>query len=80
MFSVCVRDMLNHGYFHKRSLYLAGVCKVLKETKKGKEQPLIGDVTVLYFKGDTRKPILEVRPTFSSKVAIRIFPIVSDES
>ena len=54
-------DILNHIYFDKRSLYLAALAQVLVST--------LGDtlsrdgVEVAYFKGDSRKPILVLKPS-----------------
>lgn len=79
----CFRDILNHSYFDKRSLYLAGIAKSLADLNKARssEADKHYTVTVGTFKGDSRKPILIVSPTFNSYgVSVRIIPVVSTNS
>jgi len=64
------KDILNHEYFIKRNLYL-GACWVflLKSERYS--------VTAGLFKGDSRKPVLILRPKlFKSKTSIRIVPVL----
>lgn len=76
------RDILNHSYFDKRSLYLAGIAKSLTDLNKTHmEHDKHYTVSVGTFKGDSRKPILIVSPTFNSYgVSVRIIPVVSAHS
>jgi len=62
-------DILNHAYFSKRKLYLGALWKLLAKHKGA-------SLSLALFKGDVRKPIIQLKPTsFKSKVTIRIIPV-----
>lgn len=79
------RDILNHAYFDKRKLYLAAIAKALMRKSKSKNQNSDGSscykVSIAWFKGDSRKPILQVSPNSINKkmpqITVRIYPVVS---
>ncbi len=64
------KDLLNHGYFNKRKLYIAALHHILSKT-------IEGQVSLSLFKGDHRKPVLVVRPPLKSGVVVRVLPILS---
>lgn len=70
---------MNHIYFDKRRLYLAGVATLLNNSlSKSKKSPSSSyNLSVTHFKGDSRKPILQIVPPFSSVVVVRLIPVVS---
>ncbi|RYH13594.1 hypothetical protein EON65_35290, partial [archaeon] len=81
------KDVLNHVYFDKRRLYLAGVWKTLQVAQKhmqwgsggmeavgANSTSLYKDITPVLFKADERKPILHLRPPFSSPLILRLIP------
>jgi hypothetical protein len=76
------RDILNHRYFDKRKLYLLGLYQCLVK-HSGAAGSLFSGASFAAFKGDHRKPILELRAPFSSSragsggVVMRIIPVVS---
>jgi hypothetical protein len=83
--SVCItlcRDILNHRYFDKRRLYLLGLYQCLLK-HSGAAGSLFSGASFAAFKGDHRKPILELRAPFSTAkagcggVVMRIIPVVS---
>ena len=72
------RDILNHAYFDKRRLYLAGLARYLGEQT---HDDLAKKYTLSFswFKGDSRKPILEIAPSTSfmkSNIVVRLIPAV----
>lgn len=74
-FSYLHRDVLNHVYFDKRALFLAGLRKTLeKANKKNGEKYKV--FSFEYLKGDVRKPVLSIVPSFSSSVVVRLIPVV----
>ena len=65
-----MRDVLNGEYFFKRNLYVGAIWSLL--LKNGESS-----ITPSLFKGDSRKPLLVLRPTnFKSKVTIRLIPVL----
>ena len=60
---------MNHVYFDKRRLYLAGVLSLLSNDSKY-------DVSIAHFKGDSRKPIIHIASP-SNSITIRLIPVVS---
>ena len=66
------RDVLNHGYFNKRKMYLATLCDLLSDKLDTKEAISIG-----FIKGDLRKPILLIKPALKSSIIVRIIPTLS---
>lgn len=73
------RDVLNHSYFDKRKLYLAGLAASLKDLNKQRtDENEKYDMTIALFKGDDRKPILNIKPKFEcGTFSVRIIPVVS---
>jgi hypothetical protein len=79
--------VLNGRYLAKRVLFLAAVMKTLqlankqhlKTSNKAPEgaQELYTNINVVYFKGESRKPILQLQAGFSSDYTVRLFPAVS---
>lgn len=69
------RDVLNHVYFDKRSLFLAGLRKTLEKANK-KNGEKYKAFSFEYLKGDVRKPVLSIVPSFSSSVVVRLIPVV----
>lgn len=63
------RDILNHIYFDKRKLYLSAIAEALSKDES------CNDISVSNFKGDSRKPILVIKPKFkrSKNLTLRIF-------
>lgn len=70
-----LRDVLNHVYFDKRSLFLAGLRKTLEKANK-KNGDKYKAFSFEYLKGDVRKPVLAIVPSFSSSVVVRLIPVV----
>eukprot|EP01033_Poteriospumella_lacustris_P005404 gene5401-3849_t len=71
------RDVLNHVYFDKRALFLAGLRKTLeKANKKNGEKYKV--FSFEYLKGDVRKPVLSIVPSFSSSVVVRLIPVLPE--
>eukprot|EP01031_Cornospumella_fuschlensis_P027540 gene27540-33264_t len=76
------KDVLNHVYFDKRRLYLAGIWKTLQIAQKrlqggdNSAEPvsLYSDIIPVLFKADERKPILHIRPPFPSPIVLRLIP------
>lgn len=68
------RDILNHIYFDKRKLYLAVILKHLKSSFKDTID--MSSVNVSFLKGDTRKPILTLKPNLKTSYVIRVIPVV----
>ena len=67
------KDILNHGYFTKRKLFVGALWSIIKSNQH--QNPC--SISVGLFKGDSRKPILLLRPTKSkSMVTIRIIPVL----
>lgn len=64
------RDILNHAYFDKRKLYMAGLVEYFL---RGSE--LIDGCSIADFKGDTRKSTIIVKPKSKKlrDIAVRIF-------
>lgn len=75
---VC-RDVVNHVYFQKRALFLAALRKSLEKIniKQGERYQ---NFQFKPFKGDERKMILALQPSFSDAVTIRLIPTVSTKN
>lgn len=72
------RDVLNHVYFIKRRLYLAVLAKHLAKQNNVDGQKYFSSFS--WFKGDFRKPILEISPPanfLKSRITVRLIPTVS---
>jgi hypothetical protein len=86
---------LNNVYFDKRKLYLAGIIQSLqfpkidssnkKEKTKKKQKTLLTTspnkyaISFLAFKGDSRKPILQIKHidnNLFSNISVRVIPTV----
>jgi U3 small nucleolar RNA-associated protein 22 len=70
------RDILNHRYFDKRKLYLAGLCRALVEDEQ------LGlsaaDMQFAAFKGDANKPLLLFPCPAAPHICVRLIPAVAD--
>ena len=77
MLMIFRRDVLDHRYFDKRRLFLAGLWKTLELCDKKREQKLYSSIHSSLLKHDSRKPILEVVPRFCEHFTVRVIPIVS---
>lgn len=72
------RDILNHVYFDKRKLYLGVIVKHLKSSSsKFKDTVDVSSINISFLKGDTRKPIITLKPNMKTSYVIRIIPAVS---
>ena len=71
------RDILNHVYFDKRKLFLGVIMKQLKSSSKFKDTVDESSIVVSFLKGDTRKPIITLKPNLKTSYVIRIIPVVS---
>ena len=72
------RDILNHAYFYKRKLYLYGLSRSLNEQVHADSEKKYA-LSFSWFKGDYRKPILEVSPSvefMQSNIVVRLIPTV----
>jgi hypothetical protein len=71
------RDILNHVYFDKRKLYLGVILKhLLAATSRFNESVDRGSINVSFLKGDTRKPIITLKPNLKTSYVIRVIPVV----
>jgi U3 small nucleolar RNA-associated protein 22 len=63
------RDILNHIYFDKRKLYLSAIAEALSKDET------CNNISVCNLKGDSRKPILVIKPNIkrSKNITVRIF-------
>ena len=70
------KDILNHAYFDKRKLYVAGIASALKHKSAA---DLIKSTNFAFFQGDERKPIIIVKPQLKNmqNITIRIYFSIS---
>ena len=77
---IITRDILNQKYFDKRKLYLGGLAKSLSNIRsESNNEEFDYEISFSWFKGDMRKPILEINSPFihsNSKIIIRLIPAV----
>lgn len=72
------RDILNHVYFDKKKLYLAYLAHFLSG-KAHRDLIAADSLHFAHFKGDERKPILQLTPNLKMKhvPAVRIYLTVN---
>jgi hypothetical protein len=76
----CQRDVLNHSYFDKRKLFLGALRKSLEQINKKDSGKRYKNFRTVLFKGDERKPLLQLQPGFSDSIVIRVIPTVCFDS
>lgn len=73
------RDILNHRYFDKRRLFLAAIFKTIQLRNKRTDDSFYGSLSICYLKGDHRKPIIELQPSFSDIYRVRLIPVMAQD-
>jgi U3 small nucleolar RNA-associated protein 22 len=69
------KDIANHVYFDKRKLYLGVLLHQLQ--KKENTSRFGSDIYVTCLKGDTRKPVIVMKPSKKTPYVVRLFPTLS---
>jgi hypothetical protein len=68
------KDVLNHVYFDKKRLFLAGLWKTLQLLNKKAGYEVYSDICIIFLKGDERRPVLQLRPAHCKEYAVRLVP------
>lgn len=72
------KDITNHVYFDKRKLYLGAL---LQELQKPVNTAKFGsELYVTVLKGDSRKPVIVLKPSKKTPYLVRLFPTLPIES
>ncbi len=75
---------MNHSYFDKRKLFLAGLRKSLEQvdkktsSNKGSVGERYKNFHTVLFKHDARKPLLQFQPGYSSSIYVRVIPVIPE--